>query len=166
MILAFFISQSDIMEVEKLIGEVMFIELNKEEKESLSDLKQDEFLFDWTRYSSENSITVACVYQGEVSGLVEFERQRLNHFNYLHLIEVAETYKGKGIAGKCLAYVAKDSLEHGFDGFVVFESKTVLFEYYIEKYGAKPISKSSRKLYFDTEASLKLIETYLEEGDV
>jgi len=75
------------------------------------------------------------------------------------LIEIAKNYKGTGIAGTLLAYVAKDSLDAGFDGFIVFETKTALFRYYQEKYGEKPIS--NRKLMFDTQASLNLVNKYL-----
>jgi hypothetical protein len=31
--------------------------------------------------------------------------------------------------------VAKDSLDAGFEGFVVFDSKTIFIDHYVEKYG-------------------------------
>jgi hypothetical protein len=56
-----------------------------------------------------------------------------------------------GIVGTLLAFVAKESFAAGCDGFVVFVSKTALFEYYRQHYGAKPLG--GLKLHFDTEAS-------------
>ncbi|MCL2558968.1 MAG: hypothetical protein FWE07_00655 [Turicibacter sp.] len=67
------------------------------------------------------------------------------------------------IAGELLAFIGKDALESGFDGFVVFESKSLLYEYYSEKYGAKPARH--RRLYFDTAATKRLIRIYLDGND-
>lgn len=144
----------------------MFLELSNEEKEDLKYISEYGYVFNWEIASSERSKTVACFYDGNLAGLVEYERQPENLLNYLFLIEVAKDYRKTGVAGKCLAYVAKDSMDAGYDGFVVLEPKTVLYNYYICKYGAKPISDKSRKLYFDTEAAKNLINTYLEEEDL
>lgn len=137
-----------------------FVELNDDERKSLSDLAEYGYVFDQTRQSSCKSLTIAALLNGDVAGLVEFERQPEDQLNYMWLIEVARNYKGTGIAGKLLAYVARDSIEQGFGGFVLFETKTALYELYIEKYGAKPIGRT-RRLYFDTEAAQRLIERYL-----
>lgn len=123
-----------------------FVELNDDERRSLFDLAEYGYVFDWTRQSSYKSSTVAALLNGEVAGLVEFERQPEDQLNHLWLIEVATNYRGTGIAGKLLAYVAKDSIEQGFGGFVLFETKTALYELYVEKYGAKPIGRT-RRLY-------------------
>jgi hypothetical protein len=58
-----------------------------------------------------------------------------------------------------LPTVAKDSLDAGFEGFVVFDSKTVLIDHYVEKYGARVLF--GNRLYFDTKASKALINKYL-----
>lgn len=123
-----------------------FVELNDDERRSLFDLAEYGYVFDWTRQSSYKSSTVAALLNGEVAGLVEFERQPEDQLNHLWLIEVATNYRGTGIAGKLLAYVAKDSIEQGFDGFVLNEAKTALHELYITKHGATPIGKT-RLLY-------------------
>lgn len=123
-----------------------FVELNDDERRSLFDLAEYGYVFDWTRQSSYKSSTVAALLNGEVAGLVEFERQPEDQLNHLWLIEVAKNYRGTGIAGKLLAYVARDSIEQGFDGFVLNEAKTTLHELYIAKYGATPIGKT-RLLY-------------------
>ncbi|MDR1213324.1 MAG: GNAT family N-acetyltransferase [Propionibacteriaceae bacterium] len=117
------------------------------------------FEFDWTARSNDQTITVARIENGEIAGLAEFERLPHDLFDFLHLIEVAPEYRGTEVAGKLLAYVARDSFERDFDGFVVFEPKTLLYQYYIEKYGAKPLP--GRRLHFDSLASQVLIERYL-----
>lgn len=125
-----------------------------------------EFLFDWKSKTVPDSIKIALVGDKiELIGMVEFAREQVNKVNHLYLIEVSTEFRGSAAAGKLFAYVAKDSLEQGFDGFVIFEAKTVLIEYYILKYGAKKITSDGRRLYFDTEASKLLVEKYLEGGD-
>lgn len=108
---------------------------------------------------------VACLHDGDIAGLVELERQPENLLNFLYLIEVAEKYRGTGVAGELLVYVARDSIEQGFEGFVVLEFKTALANYYVEKYGAKFITSDGFRIYFDTEAANNLNQKYLTEGE-
>ena len=136
-----------------------FIEFKDKEIEDFKTLNQFGYVFDWTKKSSGKSITVGIVVNGDISGLVEYERRADHLYNYMWLIEVADNYKGTTIAGKLMAYVGKDSLQHGFEGFVLFEPKSALYEYYISKYGAKPLP--GRKLMFDTKATKDLIRKYL-----
>jgi len=82
----------------------------------------------------------------------------------IYLIEAAPQNVGRNkkildVTGVLFAYVARDSLEAGFDGFVAFHSKTILVNHYIRKYGAKVIRGD--QLMFDTHASLRLIREYL-----
>ena len=137
-----------------------FIVLTENEIKELNSLSGSGYVFDWTQHSSPAAKTVSYIANGDIAGLVEFERQPENKFDYLWLIEVADDYKGKGIAGKLLAYVGKDSLDAGFESFVLFEAKSALYEYYQVAYKAKPVK--GRLLYFDTEATLWLIKEYLE----
>ena len=138
-----------------------FIKLTADEINRLHDLSEYGYVFDWTKRSSERSETVAIYHDGFVSGLVEFERRPETLLNYMWLIEVADDFKGANTAGKLLAYVGKDSLEAGFEGFVMFETKTYLYNHYIKAYRAKPVR--DRYLAFDTEATKWLIKTYLNE---
>jgi GNAT superfamily N-acetyltransferase len=119
------------------------------------------FEFDWSARSNDQTQTVARVEDGQIAGLIEFERVPNSLFDFLHLIEVKAEYRGTDVAGKLLAYVARDAFDQGFEGFVVLEPKTLLYEYYIEKYGAKPLP--GRRLHFDAEASRALIERYLSD---
>jgi len=124
------------------------------------DLKS--FEFNWNLKSSDESVVYSASVQNEVAGLVEFDRKFKDLHNFMHLIEVAPAFRGTSVAGELLAFIGKDSLENGFDGFVVFESKSLLYEYYIDKYGAKPVR--NRRLYFDEEATRRLIKIYLENS--
>ena len=45
----------------------------------------------------------------------------------------------------------------GFDGYIAFEAKTNLFNYYT-RYGAKRIG--GLKMYVDTKAAKKLVDIY------
>jgi hypothetical protein len=136
-----------------------FIEFSIEESKTFSDL--DDYIFDWANRSADGTIVVGNIHDGNIAGLVEFERQKENLANFMWLIEVANDYKGTSVAGELLAYVGRDSLEQGFDGFFFLESKTSLYQFYQVKYGAKP--SHARYLYFDTEATNKLIDKYLNE---
>jgi hypothetical protein len=96
---------------------------------------------------------------------VEFERVPQSRYNFIYRLESAPHNVGKSkvydnVAGTLLAYVARDSFNYGFDGFVVLKSKTILVNHYINKYGAKLIGDGNR-LYFDTNASKRLIKIYL-----
>jgi len=85
-------------------------------------------------------------------------------YNIIYRIELAPENIGKNrkidnIAGTLFAFVAKDSLDAGFEGFVVFDSKTILIDHYVKKYGAQILF--GNRLYFDTNASIALINKFL-----
>jgi len=126
----------------------------------IKNLDLNAFEFDWKRKSSEGSVIFGATVKQELAGLVEFEPDEKSLYNFMYLIEVIPAYRGTNVAGELLAFIGRDSLERGFDGFVVWESKTVYYQYYIDKYGAKPIT--NRRLYFDEEATKRLIRIYLE----
>ena len=138
-----------------------FVIFDDKEIKNFKLLNEFGYVFDWTKKSSNISITVGLIVNGDISGLVEFERRADHLYNYMWLIEAADNYKGTTVAGKLMAYVGRDSLQQGFDGFVMFEPKSALYEYYITKYGAKPLT--GRNLMFDTEATKELIRKYLGE---
>lgn len=130
----------------------------------LSSLKElvatSQFGFDWSTKSSVNAQTVGVLHQGEIIGLVEFERRPVELANYMFLLEVARAYRGGSVAGRLLAYVAKDSLVQGFGGFFFFEAKDALIQYYIDRFGAKVAR--NRTLFFDEQAAQALVHEFLE----
>ena len=127
---------------------------------SVKNLDLAAFEFDWTRKSSDNSLIYGATVENKLAGLIEFEPDVKSLHNFMHLIEVIPDFRGMEVAGELLAFIGRDSLERGFDGFVFWESKSVYYQYYIDKYGAKPIT--NRRLYFDEEATRRLIRVYLE----
>jgi hypothetical protein len=124
--------------------------------------------FDWSKRAADliadASILKAVVIDEEIEGLIEYEIIRQEGYVFAHKLEIDPHNRGQagrheGIAGILLAFVARESFNSDCDGFVVFMSKTKLYEYYQTKYGAKPLG--GLKLHFDTEASEKLINEYL-----
>jgi hypothetical protein len=53
------------------------------------------------------------------------------------------------------------SVEKGYGGFVVFDSKTVLIEHYRKTLGA--IQLKGQKMYLDNKAAQKLISIYFKQ---
>jgi len=120
--------------------------------------------FDWSISSGAVSQKIGYFEQDELQGIVEFERVPSSMYNFIYLIELAPWNVGNkkkvhNVAGTLLAFVAQDSLNAGFDGFIAMQSKTILEKHYIEKYGARSIGGG--RLVFDTAASKKLIKQYL-----
>lgn len=96
-----------------------------------------------------------------IQGLVSVTDKK-DHF-YLHLIENAPFNLGKsklyiGVAGNLFAYVCKISWDAGYQGFVTFESKTKLIEYYENALNATHIG--GHKMIIFPVAALKLIKQY------
>ena len=127
-------------------------------------LKNDGWKFDWDKSFGAISQKIAYLEDDRIQGLVEFEEVPSSLYNIIYRIELAPENIGKNrkidnIAGTLFAYVAKDSLDAGFEGFVVFDSKTILVDHYVKKYGAQVLF--GNRLYFDTKASKVLIDKYL-----
>jgi hypothetical protein len=129
--------------------------------------------FDWsigaTDLITDTAILKAVLIDREIEGLIEYEIIKHEAYVFVHKLEIdpqnrENTKKHDGIAGVMLAYVGKESFFSGCDGFVVFISKTKLYDYYQKQYGAKPLG--GLKLYFDAEASERLIQTYLAGKDI
>ncbi len=134
-------------------------------------LKKDGWGFSWRELCREQadglffklSLTAT---PEKVEGIVKLSLTAFGMFS-LDCIEVSpENYGSKGrydwVAGCLLAYACRQSRQYGkegYQGFLSFESKTVLIEFYVRKYGAKHIG--GQKMYFDPEAGEILISTYL-----
>jgi hypothetical protein len=94
-----------------------------------------------------------------------------NGIVYMDCIEVApKNYGSKGrydlVAGSLIAYGCKLSFELGkppYNGYLAFESKTVLIELYQEKYGAT--WAMGQRMFFSPDAGVKLMELYLQGSE-
>lgn len=84
----------------------------------------------------------------------------------MHLIESAKFNKGVdkiylGVPGNLVAFACKVSLEKGYDGYVAFDSKTVLIEHYKQILGATHLIR--QRMFIDPVAAQKLILRYFKE---
>ena len=66
----------------------------------------------------------------------------------------------QGVAGNLFAAVCQESFTKGYDGFIVFESKTNLLIHYQELLGAQRMGNSIR-MFVDTQSANQLIKLYV-----
>ncbi len=133
------------------------------------DLVSD-WQFDWRSESMSESRQVAALlvaHSEAVEGLMSCER-RLDHV-HVHLIESAPHNIGaakryNGVPANLMAYACRESGRLGFDGVVVFDSKTDLINHYMETLGAIRLGRSNR-MVLNEEAAKSLIARYFKDGD-
>lgn len=130
--------------------------------------KESEFtnwIFDWSLPLKEGFSIYQLKADGDdrVQGLIALKVDKLNSAVEIGLVESSQYNKNNkeylGIGGHLFAEAIKQSFENGFDGFVYFDAKSDLINYYRKKLGAKQIGKSQR-MYISGEASLKLYNKY------
>lgn len=97
--------------------------------------------------------------------LVYLESQPESNANLLHVTGRSKKYAG--IAKALFAYAVQQSIQHGYDGVVLFKAKTdTLLEYYIHAFGARPVSRCDPfRLVLWEDAAQKLISEYEVETD-
>lgn len=127
----------------------------------LADLTEVGYQFSWEIKSSVDSNIVAYIYEGDIVGMVDYTVETLEQFNTVHRLETHPSYYNRYVGASMLAYVAKDSLDRGFEGFMVVESKTNLRRYYIDRLGGIQLGNSDR-IMFGTKAAQELITRFLE----
>ena len=64
----------------------------------------------------------------------------------------------EGVAGNLVAFACKVSFQKGYEGFVVFISKTNLIKHYEESLGA--FHFKNQRMIIETEVSKKLVQKY------
>ncbi|HEY4285748.1 MAG TPA: hypothetical protein VGN00_01500 [Puia sp.] len=128
-------------------------------------IKKTDWLFDWKleiKDKSKEVFKLSTVNNPSViQGLISIEK-KLDHI-FMHLVESAIFNRGKekmylGIPGNLVAFACKISNERGYEGFVAFDSKTVLINHYQETLGA--IQLRGQRMYLDDKAAQKLIYQY------
>lgn len=123
------------------------------------------WLFDWKReYEAEGNYVYKIVTPNNevIHGLISLKKK--NDHIFINLIEVSKINRGRdkayaNVAGVLLAFACQQSFIYSYDGFVVFEPKTVLVNHYINSYNARIIS--GQRLYFNTDSAQFLIEKFL-----
>ena len=132
-------------------------------------LKKSGWSFNWQKLYKEKGYFYKLVLENnfdEVQGVMKFSIKN-NEMVYLENIEIAPHNIGSNgkydlVAGSLLAYCCKQSFilgKNSYIGIVVFDSKTVLIDFYKEKYGATLLF--GRRMCFYPDNSQKLINKYL-----
>ena len=149
------------------------IKMTNIESENINVKKNDfkDWTFDWYNQSRKSGVILAIKDKStsEVIGLIGLTDDKSNKAVYVDLIEASpannpknKNFKGKkeysGIGGRLLAEAVKESYEKGYDGFIYFDAKTKLIEYYKREFGARLIG-TQRMAIFEEEAK-KLYEKY------
>ena len=99
-----------------------------------------------------------------IQGLISIEEKQDHVF--MHLVESAAFNRGKekmylGVPANLVAFACKASDERGYDGFVAFDSKTVLIKHYQETLGATQLR--GQRMYLDDRAAQRLIYRYFKK---
>lgn len=136
-------------------------------KDDLPRLQKKFWSFDWKK---EIKLADRVVYKlttqenpAVVQGLISWSD--LGDHIFVNLVESAVFNRGEdrlyqGVAGNLFAIVCQESCDRGYDGFVVFESKTKLLNHYRDLLGAQRLGNSVR-MFVDTQAANQLIKLYL-----
>ena len=148
-----------------LSGEVFDTEISLLTEKEVKLIKQKDWHFNWKsefkdstkklfKLTTTNNPTI-------IQGLLSIE-DKGDHI-FMHLVESAKFNLGKnklyyGVPGNLIAYACKISFDRSYDGYVAFDSKTVLIEHYQKTLGASHIG--GRRMYIDTKAAGKLVSQY------
>ncbi len=148
-----------------LSGEVFDTVITGLDKSDLKIIKRSDWQFDWRLEfrASQNEVYKLTTVNNPtiIQGLLSIEDKE-DHI-FMHLIESAKFNKGKdklyiGVPGNLVAFACKISNERGYEGYVAFDSKTVLIEHYKRTLGATHLIR--QRMFIDPIAAAKLISRY------
>lgn len=131
----------------------------------LSEIKKDDWLFDWKqeiRHPDRNVYKLVIIRNEKIiQGLLSISEEK-DHI-YMHLIENARFNKGKhklyeGVPGNLVAFACKQSFEKGYSGYVSFDAKTSLIKHYQQTLFATHFRGT--KMYIDSISAHRLINQY------
>jgi hypothetical protein len=149
-------------------GEVFDTEIARVGNSDLKTIRKPDWVFDWKlefRTPKNEVYKLTTVNNSSiVQGLLSIEDKE-DHI-FMHLIESAKFNKGRdkiylGVPGNLVAFACKVSLDKGYDGYVAFDSKTVLIEHYKQILGATQLIR--QRMFVDPIAAHKLISRYFKE---
>ena len=135
---------------------------------TLGDLVEIDLLsswsFKWTQEHEKQVVKQVMHRNGSefVLALMSYVIKR--GFLEIILLEVVPSCRGRKkkferIAGNMLAFACRASMRAGSDGFVALTPKTVLWQHYIDQYGARPAA--GNRLMFDADTAELLISKYI-----
>ena len=123
------------------------------------------WVFNWVREAATpgrqvyqlNTIDNSAIIQGLIS--LETKPDHV----FMHLVESANFNKGSnkvylGVLGNLVAFACRWSFQLGYEGFVSFESKSVLKAHYKQALGATELG--GLRLYLGTPAATALVKQY------
>lgn len=121
--------------------------------------------FDWTLPVIQGYEVYALTLENddELQGLIALRDEQDNVAIHIDVLETAPHnygFQGKyeGVGGHLFAFAGKMSIEKGY-GFIYFDAKTDLIEYYRKRLGAKQLGTSQRMI-LEGEELLKLVDAY------
>lgn len=135
----------------------------------VKSLKQSDWLFNWKAEAKQKNKTVykLVIVDNEtvIQGLISLQ-DKGDHI-FMPLIESNKFNRGAkkiylGVPGNLVAFACKLSFEKGYEGYVSFESKSLLKEHYQQTLGAHILFGNIMAI--DKRAALKLIEQYFPEN--
>jgi hypothetical protein len=145
---------------ERFLTDILPVQIDK--------METKDWLFDWKKESRKANCKVyKLVTRGNedvIQGLLSISDGKDHVF--MNLLESASFNKGQnkvylGVAGNLIAYACKVSFELGYDGYVVFDSKTALIDHYQDKLHAKKLG--GLRMYIDTVAAFRLLDQYFNQ---
>jgi hypothetical protein len=121
--------------------------------------------FDWTLPINQRYEVYALTLENddELQGLIALKDEQNNMAIHIDILETAPHNYGsqgkyEGVGGHLFAFAGKLSIEKGY-GFIYFDAKTDLIEYYKKRLGAKQLGTSQR-MVLEGEELLRLVEAY------
>lgn len=152
--------------IEKATGDTIEVEVLEVKSSELKKInKSKQFGFNWEKVEGD-------IYKlfskdtGEVIALMEMIVRPEFGFKYVEVtaIEKRKPQEGKPgyekVAGRLLAFAARESFRHKLDGYVFLISKTNLTDLY-EGYGFEPTTETGSRMFSDTPNSRRLTNEFL-----
>lgn len=146
-------------------GDSFKTEILKLSAKDIKSINKIDWLFDWKAESkAENKSVFKLVIVDNpniLQGLISV-RDKGDHI-FMHLIESNRFNRGSGkiylgVPGNLVAFACKLSFDKGYEGYVSFESKTKLIDYYKQTLGEELLF--GNMMAIDTNAATKLIDQY------
>ncbi len=148
-----------------LSGEVFDTEITRVSDKDIKAIKSKDWHFNWKSEFKDNSKQIFKLTTTNnptiIQGLLSIE-DKGDHI-FMHLVESAKFNFGKhklynGVPGNLVAFACKVSFDKSYEGYVAFDSKTILIEHYQKSLGATYMS--GRRMYIDIKAAGKLVSQY------
>ncbi len=148
-----------------LTGEIFDTEITRITDKDFKTIKSKDWQFNWkSEFKDKSKLIFKLTTTNNptiIQGLLSIE-DKDDHI-FMHLVESSKFNLGKhkiylGVPGNLVAYACKVSFDKGYEGYVAFDSKTILIEHYQKSLGATHLR--DRRMFVDTKAAGKLVSQY------